>query len=71
VGADDGGDRFDALDQRGASGRELARIGFVMAGQVERDDAMTGFDQRLDENRQVRALPAPAVHQVDGRPVTP
>ncbi len=40
-------------------GSEFTGIGFVVAGQVERDDPVPGSHQRFNEHRQVRALSAP------------
>jgi hypothetical protein len=71
VGRDDGCDCFRALDDGGATGCEFAGVGLVVAGQVECDDPVTGFDQRLDEDSEVWATFAPAVHQVYRRSVAP
>src|SRR5581483_2429623 len=68
---DDGCDRFRALNGGGASRCECARIGLVMAGQVESDDTMSGLDEGFDEHAEVWATSAPAVHKIDRRPVAP
>ena len=63
--------RFGALDDRRAPGLEGTRIGVVVAGQVERDDPVSGLDKRFDEDSEVRAAAAPAMHQIHRGSIAP
>lgn len=71
VGLDHGRNRVGALGGGRAPGCERTRIRFVVAGQVERNDPISRLHQRFGEHCQVRALAAPAVHQIYRRALAP
>ncbi|MDT5049686.1 MAG: hypothetical protein QOG75_5584 [Mycobacterium sp.] len=63
--------RFRALDDGRPPRLEIARVGFVVAGQIERDDSMSGLDERFHEDSEVCPAAAPPVHEVYRWPVSP